>query len=79
VHYRTTTVSASYRISDFSGSALSRRWWRRRRLLDLARQRLRKELIEREQPMRHGRCLRYTNLLPVCFFIYATKLFESFG
>jgi hypothetical protein len=72
-------VSASYRISEFFGSVLNRRCWRRRRLLALAWQRLRKESIEREQPMRHGRCLPYANLLSGYFFVYATKLFETFG
>jgi hypothetical protein len=72
-------VSASYRISEFSGSALSRSWWRRRELLGVVRQRLRKEPIEREEAMRHGRCLRSADLFPVLFFVYTTKFFEPFG
>jgi hypothetical protein len=73
------TVSASYRISEFSESALSRRWWRRRRRLVLAGQRLRKEPIQCEKPVRHGRCLCSSDFFPVRFFEYAPKLFEALG
>jgi hypothetical protein len=35
--------------------------------------------IAREEGVRHGRCLRSTDLFSVHFLVYATKLFESFG
>jgi hypothetical protein len=48
------------------------------RLLVLVGQRLRKEPIEREESMRHGRCLCNSDLFPVRFLVYATELLKTF-